>query len=101
MSYGLGSANKDLPTFVTMVSGSKGQPLYDRLWGSGFLPTQYAGVKFRSQGDPVLYVSDPPGVNSAQRRRFLDDLARLNQIKLDEYGDPEIAARIASRPECW
>ena len=95
LSYGLGSANKDLPSFVAMVSGHGGQPLYDRLWGSGFLPTQYAGVKFRSVGDPVLYLSNPPGLTAENRRRFLDDLAKLNQIKLAEFGDPEIAARIA------
>lgn len=95
VSYGLGSENSDLPAFVAMVSGSEGQPLYDRLWGSGFLPTRYQGVKFRSVGDPVLYLSNPPGLSPALRRRFLDDLARLNQMKLDEVGDPEIATRIA------
>jgi len=95
LSYGLGSANKDLPSFVAMVSGLEGQPLYDRLWGSGFLPTRYAGVKFRSVGDPVLYLSNPDGLSKAGRRRFLDDLAKLNQFKLDEFGDPEIETRIS------
>jgi hypothetical protein len=95
VSYGLGSDNKDLPDFVVMVSGSGGQPLYDRLWGSGFLPTKYQGVKFRSVGDPVLYLSDPPGLDRTARRRMLDDLAKLNQFKHDEFGDPEIATRIA------
>jgi hypothetical protein len=98
LSYGLGSLNQDLPTFVAMVSqgsGRGGQPLYDRLWGSGFLPTKYQGVKFRSVGDPVLYLSNPPGLNSGTRRRMLDDLARLNGINLNRYGDPEIATRIA------
>ncbi len=99
LSYGLGSENQDLPAFVVMVSQGTGnpadQPLYDRLWGSGFLPSRYQGVKFRSTGDPVLYLSNPPGLDSADRRRFLDDLARLNQIQLDEFGDPEIATRIA------
>jgi len=95
LSYGLGSANKDLPSFVAMVSGLEGQPLYDRLWGSGFLPTRYAGVKFRSVGDPVLYLSNPGGLSDAGRRRFLDDLAKLNQFKLDEFGDPEIETRIS------
>jgi hypothetical protein len=95
VSYGLGSPNKDLPAFVAMVSGSGGQPLYDRLWSSGFLSTKYAGVKFRSVGDPVLYLSNPPGLTSANRRRFLDDLAKLNQRKLEEFNDPEIATRIA------
>jgi hypothetical protein len=95
LSYGLGSTNKDLPAFVSMVSGSGGQPLYDRLWGSGFLPTKFQGVKFRSVGDPVLYLSNPDGINSNTRRRFLDDLSKLNQLKLEEFGDPEISTRIA------
>ena len=95
VSYGLGTENDNLPAFVAMVSSRTGQPLYDRLWGSGFLPTQYQGVKFRSAGDPVLYLSDPPGMGGAARRRFLDDLAKLNQIKLEEVGDSEIATRIA------
>jgi hypothetical protein len=95
VSYGLGTENDNLPAFVAMVSSRTGQPLYDRLWGSGFLPTQYQGVKFRSAGDPVLYLSDPPGMGGPARRRFLDDLARLNQIKLEEVGDSEIATRIA------
>ena len=99
ISYGLGSENKDLPAFVVMVSqgtgNPNGQPLYDRLWGSGFLPSKYQGVKFRSAGDPVLYVSNPPGFGSNDRRRFLDDLAQLNQISLQDFGDPEIATRIA------
>jgi hypothetical protein len=71
------------------------QPLYDRLWGSGFLPTRYQGVKFRSVGDPVLYLSNPAGLDDGTRRRMLDDLARLNELKLQEYADPEIATRIA------
>ena len=99
LSYGLGSVNQDLPAFVAMVSQGSGnpndQPLYDRLWGSGFLPTQYQGVKFRSVGDPVLYLTNPPGQSDSTRRRLLDDLAQLNQMKLDETGDPEIATRIA------
>ena len=98
LSYGLGSENRDLPAFVAMVSqgtGRSGQPLYDRLWGSGFLPTKYQGVKFRSVGDPVLYLSNPPGLGDGTRRRVLDDLARLNRLKLEELGDPEIATRIA------
>ncbi len=97
LSYGLGSENRDLPTFVVMVSSGEdgaGQPLYDRLWGSGFLPTRYQGVKFRSIGDPVLYLSNPPGMSQPNRRRFLDDLNRLNQLQLEEFGDPEIATRI-------
>lgn len=95
LSYGIGSENRELPGFVAMVSGSGGQPLYDRLWGSGFLPTRYAGVKFRSVGDPVLFLSDPPGISRELRRGFLDDLARLNQRKLQDVGDPEITTRIA------
>lgn len=99
LSYGLGSLNQDLPTFVVMISQGSGnpndQPLYDRLWGSGFLPSNYQGVKFRSEGDPVLFLSNPPGLTDATRRRFLDDLAKLNQLKLEEAGDPEIATRIA------
>jgi len=99
LAYGLGSENKDLPAFVVMISHGTGrpgdQPLYDRLWGSGFLPTRYQGVKFRSAGDPVLFLSDPPGLSGEARRRFLDDLAALNQIKLREFGDPEIVTRIA------
>jgi hypothetical protein len=95
LSYGLGSENSNLPAFVALVSGSGGQPLYDRLWGSGFLPTKYQGVKFRSKGEPVLFLSNPQGLDQTTRRRMLDDLARLNQLKLAEYGDPEIATRIA------
>jgi len=95
LAYGLGSENRDLPAFVTMVSGDGGQPLYDRLWGSGFLPTQYQGVKFRSVGDPVLFLSNPQGIDDPTRRRVLDDLAEMNRLKLNEFGDPEIATRIA------
>jgi hypothetical protein len=99
VSYGLGSENRDLPAFVALVSQGSGnpadQPLYDRLWGSGFLPTRYQGVKLRSGGEPVLYLSNPPGLDAAARRRMLDDLAKLNQLRLDEQGDPEIATRIA------
>ena len=94
ISYGLGSENQNLPAFVAMISGGGGQPLYDRLWGSGFLPSQYQGVKFRSVGDPVLYLSNPPGIDNSTRRRILTDLGRLNRIRLDQYGDPEIATRI-------
>jgi hypothetical protein len=99
LSYGLGSENKDLPAFVVMVSlgtGNTGdQPLYDRLWGSGFLPSQYQGVKFQSGADPVLFLSNPTGVSPEVRRRFLDDLAALNQRNAAKVGDPEITARIA------
>ena len=98
ISYGLGSENRDLPAFVVMVSsgtGRSGQPLYDRLWGSGFLPTRYQGVKFRSVGDPVLFLTDPNGINRNARRRFLDDLGKLNTIKYEDFGDPEILTRVA------
>jgi hypothetical protein len=98
LSYGLGSENHDLPAFVAMISKGSGnpndQPLYDRLWGSGFLPTKYQGIKFRSVGEPVLYLSNPPGLDSTARRHFLDDLNELNQIQLDNYKDPEIATRM-------
>lgn len=99
LAYGLGSENRELPAFVVMISQGTGnpndQPLADRQWGSGFLPTRYAGVKFRSTGDPVLFLSDPPGFNRGARRRFIDDLAKLNQLEYDEFGDFEIATRIA------
>jgi hypothetical protein len=99
LAYGLGSENSDLPAFVVMISQGSGnandQPLYDRLWGSGFLPTRYQGVKFRAVGDPVLYLSNPDGLSAAGRRRFLDDLAKLNQMQLEATGDPEVATRIA------
>src|SRR5215467_419918 len=98
IAYGLGSENGDLPAFVVMISiGRTGgdQPLYDRLWGSGFLPSRYQGVKFNNGPDPVLYLSNPPGVSNEVRRRFLDDLAELNQINAREYGDPEILSRVA------
>ncbi len=98
LAYGLGSETKDLPAFVVMISpgsGGTGQPLYDRLWGSGFLPSQFQGVKFRSVGDPVLYLSDPEGLGRDNRRHYLDALGKLNQIKLEESGDPETETRIA------
>jgi hypothetical protein len=99
VSYGLGSENRDLPAFVVLVSLGTGlpndQPLYDRLWGSGFLPSRYQGIRFRSGGDPVLYLSNPDGLGETTRRRMLDDLARLNRLRLEDTGDPEIATRIA------
>ncbi|MEO6435045.1 MAG: DUF1501 domain-containing protein [Tepidisphaeraceae bacterium] len=98
-SYGLGSENHDLPAYVVMISRGTGrpldQPLYDRLWGSGFLPSKHQGVKFRGVGDPVLFLSNPAGVDEKGRRRQLDDLAKLNQARLDAMGDSEIATRIA------
>ena len=99
LSYGIGSPNADLPAFVVLHSriaqGSQTQALFSRLWGSGFLPTKHQGVALRSVGDPVLYLSNPPGVNADSRRNMLDGLAELNQQKLAEIGDPEINARIA------
>ncbi|MFT5468925.1 MAG: hypothetical protein ACI8UO_004038 [Verrucomicrobiales bacterium] len=95
LSYGLGSENANLPAFVALVSGSGGQPLYNRLWGSGFLPSKFQGVKFRSTGDPVLYLSNPPGVTDSIRRRMLDDVANLNGQRFKTFGDPEIQTRIA------
>ena len=99
ISYGLGSENQDLPTFVAMISRGTGrpndQPLYDRLWGSGFLPSRYQGVKFRGMGDPVLYLSNPPGVDRAARRQMLDEIDQLNQLRHDTVGDPEISTRIS------
>jgi hypothetical protein len=97
IAYGLGSENQDLPAFVVMVSQGTGasQALADRAWGSGFLPTRYQGVKFRSAADPVLYLSNPEGYSQQARRRFLDDLSKLNEIKASEFHDPEISTRIA------
>ena len=95
ISYGLGSIGQDLPAFVVMVSQGSGstQALAERQWGSGFLPTMFQGVKFRSGADPVLYL--PAGYSGTARRRFLDDLAKLNELKLQDYQDPEIATRIS------
>ena len=95
LSYGLGSVSEDLPAFVALTSGDSGQPLYDRLWGAGFLPSRHQGVKFRRTGDPVLYLSNPPGVTRGDRRKLLDYLAMLNHARANEQGDPEIATRIA------
>lgn len=95
-TYGLGTESEDLPGFVVLITrGTGGQPIYDRLWGSGFLPTRYQGVKFRSVGDPVLYLTDPPGFDRQQRRRYLDTLNELNSMALEEVGDPEVSTRIA------
>src|SRR5438105_438863 len=99
LSYGLGSENRNLPAFVVMTASWTGrkeaQAIYNRLWGAGFLPSKYQGVALRSKGDPVLFLSNPPGVSAQTRRRMLDSLARLNQKQLDEVADPETQARIA------
>jgi hypothetical protein len=94
-SYGLGCETEDLPAFCVMISNSGGgQPLYDRLWGAGFLPSKYQGVKFRSTGDPVLYLSNPNGVTPENRRAYLDSLGELNALSAQEFGDPEIKTRV-------
>jgi hypothetical protein len=99
LSYGLGSENTDLPAFVVMISHSSGkdsnQGLLDRLWGSGFLPSNHQGVKLRGSGDAVLYLSDPPGIDRDLRRQMLDQLAALNEQQHALTGDPEINTRIA------
>jgi hypothetical protein len=99
VSYGIGSPNQDLPAFVVLhsrlASGSQTQALFSRLWGSGFLPTLHQGVALRSVGDPVLYLTNPAGVDQATRRRMLDGLSELNQQRFEALGDPEITARIA------
>jgi hypothetical protein len=99
LSYGLGCESHSLPAFVVMTATWTGrkeaQAIYNRLWGTGFLPSKHQGVALRAQGDPVLFLSNPEGVDPATRRRMLDTLARLNQKQADEVGDPETQARIA------
>jgi hypothetical protein len=99
LSYGLGTMNENLPAFVVLTASWTGrkeaQAIYNRLWGSGFLPSKYQGVALRSNGDPVLYLSNPPGVDAATRRTMLDALSKLNQKQADEVADPETEARIA------
>ncbi len=94
LAYGLGGDNADLPAFVVLTSGGGGQTLQTRYWGSGFLPAQYAGVQFRNAGDPVLFVSNPPGVSHESRRQLLNATNQLNQLALEDIGDPAIAAQI-------
>ncbi|HEV3122769.1 MAG TPA: DUF1501 domain-containing protein [Isosphaeraceae bacterium] len=99
LSYGLGTENQNLPAFVVMTASWTGrkedQAIYNRLWGSGFLPSKHQGVALRSVGDPVLFLNNPAGVDAATRRRMLDALGRLNQKHVAEAGDPETQARIA------
>lgn len=97
LSYGLGSDNQNLPAFVVMVSKNAvlDQPLYARLWGNGFLPSQHQGVQFRSGKDPVLYLSNPENYEGHDRREMMDHLKALNEVQFDMYGDPEISARIS------
>jgi hypothetical protein len=94
--YGLGSETRDLPGFVVFSSGAKGPSGGDSCWGSGFLPTVYQGVEFRTGGDPVLYLSNPAGMDRELQRDSLDALKQLNQMRLDVTGDPEVATRINS-----
>jgi hypothetical protein len=94
LAYGLGSANQDLPAYVVLVSGPTGGG-GTSLWSAGFLPSVYQGIQFRSSGDPVLFLSNPPGQGPADRRRILDAVQALNQAQLAEVGDPEIATRIS------
>ncbi len=96
VSYGLGSDNEDLPAFVVLVTRNKfGQPLYSRLWGNGFLPSEHQGVQFRAGKNPVLYLSNPPGVSPAARRSQLDHLGQLHREEAQHVQDPEIDARVA------
>jgi hypothetical protein len=94
VAYGLGTENADLPAFVVLTSGSGGQALQGHYWGNGFLSANFQGVQLRNQGDPVLYVSNPPGLSAKSRRRLLDAMQALNQKQLGALGDPEIATHI-------
>ncbi len=94
VTYGLGSESQDLPGFVVFSTGNKGPSGGNSNWGSGFLPTVYQGVQFRTSGDPVLYLSNPRGVDAHLQRESLDAIGRLNRMHLDRSGDPEIATRI-------
>ena len=98
-SYGLGSLNKNLPTFVVLVAvptnRDQEQAISGRLWSSGFLPGEHSGVSFRSQGDPILFINNPPGVPDAVRRATLDGVRELNEMTLKEVGDPETHTRIS------
>ncbi len=95
LHYGLGSDSSNLPAFVVLITkGKGGQPLYSRLWGSGFLPARYQGVQFRSGKEPVLYLSNPPGISRGSRRKMLDRLKELHRLEQDRLGDPELATRI-------
>jgi len=99
LSYGLGSVNQNLPAFVVLLSQAHAinadQPLFSRLWASGFLPSSYQGVRFRAGSAPVLYLDDPPGITKTTRRQMLDAVAKLDTINHNTYGDPEIETRIA------
>ncbi|MBI1841606.1 MAG: DUF1501 domain-containing protein [Verrucomicrobia bacterium] len=94
ITYGLGSENSNLPGFVVLLSGGGGQPLQARYWGNGFLPGNYQGAQFRGAGDPVLYLTNPKGIDSRARRQLIDSMRELNQMQLGAVGDPEIATHI-------
>ncbi|WP_425398169.1 DUF1501 domain-containing protein [Aeoliella sp.] len=103
-SYGLGSANRNLPDYLVLISKMNrpsDQPLYDYYWGSGFLPSQYQGVQLRAERDPVLYLQDPDGMPRSVRRSMLDGLSELNKMRLDETSDPEIDTRIRQYEMAW
>jgi hypothetical protein len=99
VSYGLGSGNDNLPAFVVLLSQAQAlntdQPLFSRLWGSGFLPSNHQGIRFRAGSEPVLYLADAPGIDRPSRRRMLDTVGKLNRINHRSFGDPEIETRIA------
>ncbi|PWJ55008.1 uncharacterized protein DUF1501 [Dyadobacter jejuensis] len=96
ISYGLGSDNHNLPTFISLISkNGNGQPLYSRLWGSGFLPSKYEGVQFRGGKDPVLFLNNPEGYDGADRQQMLQYLKELNDVQQSAYADPEIESRMA------
>jgi hypothetical protein len=96
LNYGLGSDNENLPSFVVLITkGKVDQPLYSRLWGAGFLPARYQGVQFRSGKEPVLYLTNPPGIDATSRRRMLDRLQQLHEAQSEQTYDPELSARIA------
>jgi hypothetical protein len=99
VSYGLGSENENMPAFVVLLSQAHAintdQPLFSRLWSSGFLPSSHQGVRFRAGSDPVLYLADPEGISRSTRRRMLDSIAELNKMRSQLYGDPEIETRIS------
>ncbi|MCH2401355.1 MAG: DUF1501 domain-containing protein [Pirellulales bacterium] len=96
VSWALGSENRNLPDFVVLLSGSKGQPVISRYYHSGFLPSRHQGVQFLSQGEPVLFLSNPQGINQQQRNELIAGINSLNRRRLDVVGDPEIEARIDS-----
>ena len=96
LSYGLGSVNENMPAYIVMISRGRGQlqALYDRLWGSGVLPSSHQGVKLRSNGEPVLYLNNPPGIDRDARRGMLDGLKELNSGTFKKFADPETQSRI-------